>query len=190
MSRLEEQHDVEDHGGSRKGYCFSSCWKETFRVNWRSDQLLVFQNTYHSYNLKDSVCDWLSTMELFFYVCLFQDLSPFNTDRLQSKVSRFRLEQGTPSTEVKHFFIFVIWDCLFLFPRGRRPTRHYIHWRCSPRTTKDSPYPQVLLSLWVLSGAQKHKERDLRAYAGFRPIVLTEQKDTFTAVIFLLNMGH
>lgn len=56
----------------------------------------------------------------------------------------------------------------FCFSRGRRPTWHYIHWRCGPRTTKDSTHPQVLLSLWVLFGAQKHKERDLRAYAGFR----------------------
>lgn len=50
--------------------------------------------------------------------------------------------------------------------RGSRPTRHYLHWRCSPRTAKDSPHPQVLLSLWILPGAQKYKERNLWAHAG------------------------
>lgn len=71
-----------------------------------------------------------------------------------------------------------IWSCSermfafssFLNPlflnRGSRPTRHDLHWRCSPRTAKDSPHPQVLLSLWILPGAQKYKERNLWAHAG------------------------
>lgn len=74
---------------------------------------------------------------------------------------------------------------IFLSPRGRKLTRHDVYWRRRPRTAQNSSYPQVLLSLRVLSGAEKHEEGNLRAYAGFKANS-REESQIFTAAFCLM----
>lgn len=75
-------------------------------------------------------------------------------------------KNSCPSKLYKKLLIFPTFCKPSFLNRGSRPTWHDLHWRRSPRTAEDSPHPQVLLSLWILPGAQKYKEGNLWAHAG------------------------